>query len=66
MKVRYEFDLERDSCADCDLMVIDDDWGHYICCPANMPLEQRKYKEICESKRPDWCPLKAAEAQDEI
>lgn len=58
MKVRYEFELHKDTCADCDLMVCDDEFGYYYCCPLNRVLGQYNYKEIYARERPDWCPLK--------
>ena len=63
MKVRYEFDLERDSCADCPLMISDDDYGYYTCAPTGETLGLRNYKEIWSNKRPEYCPLQVVENQ---
>ena len=59
MKVRYEFDLRKDTCADCTLMIDNGAMGkvNYICAIKELVVG-RTINEIYNSKRPDWCPLK--------
>jgi hypothetical protein len=64
-KVINEVDLNKDTCADCPLMVVNGAMGkvNYICAIKELVVG-RTINAIYNSKRPDWCPLKVVEESE--
>ena len=66
MKVRYEFELERDSCADCIFCAFRMSSGYFCDTKEGKIIYRRSSQNDARLRlmdRPEWCPLQVVEDQ---